>query len=198
MITFITNMYDNSITLLLKSKKTIFSTKDLILIWQISKPNYLKTKIYRLVKSGQLIRLQNGLYSVDNEYLPEELANKLVIPSYISLQTILLKEGINFQFDSAIYSVSRLSKEIVIGNQKFVYKKIKDSVLLNSSGIIRKNNYNIASKERALLDTLYLYCDFYFDNLSGIDWQFCSELVNIYDNNKLEKRLAKLKKSYAE
>lgn len=198
MITFITNMYDNSITLLLKSKKTVFSTKDLILIWQISEPNYLKTKIYRLIQSSQLIRLQNGLYSADNEYLPEELANKLVVPSYISLQTILLKEGINFQFDNAIYSVSRLSKDIVINKQKFVYKKIKDSVLLNSSGIIRKNNYNIASKERALLDTLYLYGDFYFDNLSSIDWQFCSELVNIYDNKKLEKRLANLRKLYAE
>ncbi|EKD56360.1 MAG: hypothetical protein ACD_58C00213G0003 [uncultured bacterium] len=190
-------MIDNSITLLLKSKKTVFSTKDLILIWQIPEPNYLKTKIYRLVKNGQLNRVRNGLYAIDSNYLKDELANKIIIPSYISLQTVLLRAGIIFQYDSAIYSISKLSKEIIIDKQKYVYKKIKDSVLLNSSGIVRKENYDVASCERALLDTLYLYGDFYFDNLAKIDWQICSEIVKIYDNKSLEKKLAKLRKLYA-
>ena len=190
-------MNDNSITQLLKSKKTVFSTEDLVLIWQISEPNYLKTKIYRLVKSNQLLRIKNGLYAIDKNYSQNELANKLIVPSYISLQTVLQMNGINFQYNSATYSVSRLSKEVLINNKSFIYKKIKDLVLLNSNGIIRKENYSIASPERAILDTLYIYGNYYFDNLSGIDWKECNKLVEIYNNKNLIKRLNKLRKLYA-
>lgn len=190
-------MKDNSITQLLKSRKTVFSIKDLVLIWQISKKNYLKTKIYRLVKSNQLIRIKSGIYAVDKNYDFNELANKLVSPSYISLQTVLAQEGVVFQFDQSIYSVSKISKNFTLDDKKFTYLKIKDNVLFNSLGIERGENYSIASKERAFLDTLYLEKDFYFDNLNGINWERCQEIVQIYDNQNLIIRLNKLRKLYA-
>lgn len=190
-------MKDNAITQLFKSKKTVFSSKDLVLIWGISNEDYLKTKIYRLIKQGQLIRIKQGLYAIDKNYDDRELANKLITPSYISLQTVLVKEGVVFQFDQTIYSVSKISKNFTLDGKKFSYLKIKDKVLFNPLGIERAENHSIASKERAVLDTLYLKKDFYFDNLKDINWKRCQEIVQIYNNQNLITRFNKLRKLYA-
>ena len=190
-------MNDNSITILLKSKKTVFDFKDLSLLWQIKEQNYLKTKVYRLVKNKQLTRIKKGIFVLDENYNQYELANKLVNPSYVSLQTILANKGIIFQYDGTIYSVSRVNKEIKIGKQRFIYRRIKDNVLLNSEGINIKSNISIAFEERALLDQLYLEKDFYFDNLKNINWQNIFTLAKIYQNKNLNKRLKILRKKYA-
>jgi hypothetical protein len=54
----------------------------------------------------------------------------------------------------------------------------------------------IASKYRAILDTIYLYKDFFFDNLDDIDWEKLEELMNIYNSKILEKRIKILKNNY--
>lgn len=190
-------MNNNSITILLKSKKTVFDFNDLALLWQIKDQNYLKTKVYRLVKNKQILRIRKGIFVLGENYDRYELANKLVNPSYVSLQTILAKGGIIFQYDGAIYSSSKLNKEIKIRNQKFVYRKIKDDILLCSKGIRIKTNISFASKERALIDLCYLEKDYYFDNLKNINWQNIFILAKIYQNKNLIKRLKILKKNYA-
>lgn len=191
-------MKQNSITILLKSKKTIFDLNDLALLWQINDQDYLKTKVYRLVKNKQLLRLKKGIYALDKNYNRYELANKLVKPSYVSLQTILAKKGVIFQYDGAIYSASKINKEIKIGDQKFIYRKIKDNILLHSKSIDVKTNISSASIERALIDLCYLEKDFYFDNLDKINWQKIFELALIYQNKSLIKRLKFLRKNYAQ
>lgn len=190
-------MNDNSITILLRSKKTVFDFNDLALLWQIEDRKYLKTKVYRLVKNKQLLRIRKGIFVLDENYNRYELANKLVNPSYVSLQTILANEGIIFQYDSTIYSVSRINREIKVKNLKFIYRKIKDDILLNSEGININADFSVASKERALLDLLYLEKDYYFDNLKDINWQDIFDLVLIYQNKNLMKRLKLLKEDNA-
>lgn len=191
-------MKQNSITILLKSKKTIFDLNDLALLWQIKDQDYLKTKVYRLIKNKQLLRLKKGIYALEESYDRYELANKLVKPSYVSLQTILAKKGVIFQYDGAIYSASRVNKKIIIGQQKFIYRKIKDDILLTSRGVKIKTNISFASPERALIDLCYLEKDFYFDNLDKINWQKIFELALIYQNKSLIKRLKFLRKNYAQ
>jgi len=190
-------MKDNSITILLKSKKTVFDFNDLALLWQIKDNNYLKTKVYRLAKNKQILRIRKGIFVLDENFNRYELANKLVNPSYVSLQTILAKEGIIFQYDGTIHSVSRINKEIKIKDQKFIYRKIKDDILLDSKGIKIKTNFSAACRERALIDLSYLEKDFYFDNLKDINWQNVFDLALIYDNKSLIKRLKILRKKYA-
>lgn len=192
-----TNIKYNSIALLLKSQITVFSNRDLALLWQIDNRDYLKAKIYRLIKSGQLIRLQGGLYALDNIYDQIELANKLVVPSYVSTETILSQEGVIFQNDSRIYSISRQNRSITIKNQEYIYRKIKDSALQNNRGIVGNGFSSKASKERALVDLLYLVPDFYFDNLSNIDWEACLYIAQIFQNKSLVKRIIKLKEENA-
>ena len=190
-------MKNDSLLKLVRNKKTIFSASDLSLIWEIKDKNYLKTKIYRLVKSKDLFRIKKGIYSLNKDYDPKELASKLVKPSYVSLQTVLAEEGIVFQYDSTTYSLGQKKFEILIGRQKYVYYQIKDDILLNSKGITRKRGYNIASKERAVCDILYLDNNFYFDNLDSLDWGLIFKIAEIYQSRNLISYLKKLRKNYA-
>jgi len=82
-------------------------------------------------------------------------------------------------------------------NLSVTFRKIKDSVLFSSVGVKNENNYSIATPERAFLDTIYLFPKYYFDNLKSINWEQCAELVKIYDNKQLIKRLKKYQKQYA-
>lgn len=110
-------------------------------------------------------------------------------PSYISLETVLSKEGVVFQHYDKIFVVSYLTREIVCDGQTYVFKKIKNPVLTNSLGIEKKENYSMAIKERAFMDILYLYKDYHFDNLASINWDVCFDLLPIYGNKAMEKKL---------
>ncbi|TSC77837.1 MAG: hypothetical protein G01um101429_938, partial [Parcubacteria group bacterium Gr01-1014_29] len=66
------------------------------------------------------------------------------------------------------------------------------SILTNQTGIEVKENYFIASLERAFLDVVYLNKEYHFDNLSGINWGKVDEILPIYGGNK--RMEAKVKK----
>jgi len=170
---------------------TVFTFKDLSLILGETDKNYLKKKIYRYVKAKKLYSIRRGLYAKDKNYNKFELATKIYTPSYISFETVLSRAGIIFQFYSQIFVASYLAREITVDGQKHVYKKIKDEILTNHLGIEQKENYAIAIPERAFLDTLYLYKKYHFDNLSPINWKKVFEILPIYQNKALEKRIKK-------
>lgn len=186
------------IDLLYQSKKTVFSLKDLSLYWQIENPAYLKTKTKRLVKSGRLLFIRRGFYALDKNYDRWELANKMITPSYVGLYTILTSEGTNFQYDSRIYCASRQSRTIYVGEQGYVYQKLNDKALLNPVGLKFDGAKTVATKERAIMDTIYLMPNFGFDKLINVDWKFCSKIAKIYRNKQMSARLKQLKEDYAE
>jgi hypothetical protein len=119
------------------------------------------------------------------------LATSIYIPSYLSFETILREAGIIFQHYDTIFVASKWPKKITIGGHAFIFRKLKNSVLYNSAGIVTKNNYSAATPERAFLDMIYLFPDYYFDNLKLINWEKCDELAKIYNNKQLIKRLNK-------
>jgi hypothetical protein len=83
-----------------------------------------------------------------------------------------------------------------VGKQEFVYRKIKGSSLINTSGIIEQNNHiNIASSERAFLDFLYLEKDFHFDNLNPLNKEIIYELLPLYQSKALTKAVKKIFKN---
>ena len=69
------------------------------------------------------------------------------------------------------------------------YRKIKDEILFNHQGIERINQAEVATKERAFLDAVFLYRDYYFDNLRPLDWEKIENLKVIYQSKILKKRL---------
>ena len=148
---------------IMRSKKTVFTFKDLILLWGESDVNFVKKKIHRYVKAGKINSVRKGIYSKDKNYDKYELATKIHTPSYISLETVLGAAGITFQLYGQIFVVSYQTKEIECDGQKYSYKKIKDINHTNQTGIESRENYNIASPERAFLDVVYLHKDYHFD-----------------------------------
>lgn len=185
-------MNENSIVTLLKAEQTVFRTTDLALFWHISDGHYLKTKIYRLVKAGKLHRVRNGIYTVRKDYDTFEAANKLVIPSYVSLRSVLATAGVIFQYDATIYSIARLSAERIMNNQRYVYRKIHDDIFFQKRGVITTGSITTATPERALLDWMYLEKDISVDNLEPLDQKECWSLLPLYNNKLLEKRLKAL------
>ncbi len=180
-------MKETGISRLLRAKNTVFTFKDVSLIWQETNPDLIKRRISYYVKTGKLYRIRKGIYAKDKNYDKFELATKLYTPSYISFETVLTRAGIIFQYYSQIFVASYLSREVTIDNQIYSYKKIKDGILTNPCGVENKENYSIASPERAFLDILYLYKDYHFDNLSSLDWEKVYKILPIYGKSKVLK-----------
>ena len=177
---------------LMRSKKTVFTFKDLILIWGESDVNFVKKKIHRYVKAGKINSVRKGIYSKDKNYDKYELATKIYTPSYVSMETVLGAAGITFQLYGQIFAVSYTTKEIECDGQKYSYNKIKDTILTNQAGIESRENYNIASPERAFLDVVYLHKDYHFDNLSPLNWGKVNEILPIYGGNKRMARMVRM------
>jgi len=173
---------------LYKTKKTVFTFNEVSMLLGETDALLLKSKINYYVKTKKLKNPRRGIYSLP-EYSKEELACKLYTPNYLSLEYVLQKEGVIFQYQEEISIVSYLSRRVTMDHTNFSYKKIKKEILLNTKGITMNNDINIATKERAILDMLYLKKDYYFDNLNGLNKDLISELLaTVYCNKALSKR----------
>lgn len=181
---------------LLRSKKTIFSTKDVALLWGGESEAAARVRLSYYVKAGKLIRVHRGLYAKDKNYERFELATKIYTPSYISFETVLAKAGVVFQFYGQIFVASYVSREIATDDKTYSYKRIKDSILTSPLGVEAKDNYYIASPERAFLDVVYSGRGYHFDNLSPLNWERVFEILPIYKNKSMEKRVKKYHGGY--
>jgi len=176
------NMNERLIYKLLESEQTVFSINEIAIIGEETDAVNLKNKINYYTKSGLLLNIRKGFYAKRN-YNIEEFACKLYAPTYISLEYVLQKEGVVFQYSSEITSVSNLSRVITVDKFKIKYRKVKDSLLLNPLGIRRlENGINIATPERALLDSLYLNKSGYFDNTARLDFDLIKKMLEIYQS----------------
>lgn len=179
---------------LLRSPKTIFSTKDVTLLWNKKSGAAARVRLSYYVKNGSLLRVHRGLYAKDKNYDKFELATKIYTPSYVSFETVLARAGVVFQFYGQIFVASYVTREVTIGQQVYACKRVRDSILTNRRGVEAKENYSIASPERAFLDVVYSNNDYHFDNVSSLNWDIIFEIVPIYENKSLGK---KVKKYYA-
>lgn len=177
------------ITDILRSPKTVITFKDVSLIWGDTDRQAAIAGVNYYVKTGQLYRIRRGIYAKDKKYNYQELATRIFTPSYVSFETVLTQAGINFQYYDKIFAASYLTREIIIDDQTYVYKKLKDYVLADPSGILHINETSIASAERAVLDTLYINKDYHFDNLRPLNWEKVFELLPLYKNKRLEKKI---------
>ncbi len=151
----------------------------------------LNQKLNYYVRTGKLLRPRKGIYAKPG-YNPEELACMLYTPSYLSLEYVLQKAGVVFQYDSRITAISYLSRSVEVDNYTVYYRKIKNEILINMRGINRNGNINIATPERAFLDTLYLNGSYYFDNIHSLNEQMVRELLPIYNSKILIQRVNKI------
>lgn len=182
-------MGESNILTILRSDKTVFSFKDILLACEEENPSLLRRRLSYYTTQGELYRIRRGLYAKDKNYNRLELATKIFTPSYISFETVLLAAGIIFQHYEQIFVASYQTKELVCDKKLYSFKKIKDDILTNVIGVEDKNNYSIASTERAFLDTIYLNKEYHFDNLLPLNWDKALAMLPLYDNKRMNKKV---------
>lgn len=167
----------------------MFRLKDIALLTGISDFKSLNYKINYAVRTGKLLNPRKGIYAKP-AYNPLEMACSIFTPSYISLEYVLQKAGIVFQYDSAITVVSYISRMTEVDGKQFRYRKLKGTMLTNTEGIsCLDDTVYIASPERAFLDLLYLDKHACFDNLSPLDRNKVFMILPQFQSKTLTRRV---------
>jgi hypothetical protein len=180
------------ILILYRQPFTVFRTVDVAMLTGESDRASLTKKLNYHASKGRLRNPRKGIYTRP-EYNLVELACRIYAPSYISLNYVLQKAGIIFQYDSTITLISYLSRTLAIDGFTFQYRKLKDTILANPAGIDRQpDDVNMAQAERAFLDMLYLDPGFYFDKPGFLDPEKVIALYPVYRSKALEKRAAEI------
>lgn len=159
-------MQDSFLKDILRANQTVFSLRELLLLWGKSDTTLLKSRMNYYVKRGYLYHLRRRLYAKDKNYNRLEVATKIYSPSYVSFETVLLRAGITFQYYDEIFVASYQSKSIDCDGHRYTFRTLKGPLLTNRNGIEIYPNYSIATPERAFLDIIYLHKGYHFDNLS--------------------------------
>ncbi len=165
--------------ILLKQNKKTFHASDLALLWDITNKNTLKTTLKRFVDRGVLKRIHKGFYSttdisnIDSYDLGFSFLNTY---SYVSLETVLAREGVIFQDIKYITFVSSRSSKFNIGDVKYSSRQLKDEFLNNTAGIKKVGDHFEATLERAVADMLYYNPRYHFDNREVIDFDKVKEI----------------------
>ena len=138
----------------------VISSHDFPLI--SNNPEMLRVQVHKWVEKGTLIQLKRGLYiiNVPGVKKPPDfyLANRIVFPSYVSMETALSYYGL---IPEAVYStVSITTKKTNRFNNKlgnFVYHHIKNELFRGYKKLeIEEFSINIAIPEKSILDYIYL------------------------------------------
>jgi hypothetical protein len=185
------NSSQNILLDIYNDKRDVFKISD---IAQLSGIDDIKSLAWRMnyyVRQGRLLNPRKGIYA-KNGFKMEELAACLYTPSYISLEYVLQRDGVVFQYDSKITLVSYLNRTIEVGDYEISYRIMKGGILANLNGINFKNGIYIASAERAFLDLYYLNPHYYFDNISILNYKIIKKLLPLYSSKALELRIKKL------
>ena len=124
----------------------------------------VRRQLDRWVKTGRLLQLRRGVYSVSPPYRAEAphpflVANHLRKPSYVSMQSALSHYGMIPEFVPATTSVTTgRPEELQTPLGRFAFRHVKKTAFFgyNQREISRGQSVFLASPEKALLDLLYL------------------------------------------
>lgn len=175
---------------LLNYNHTILDYDDFSLIFKNLKREYLKVKVLNLCKQWIIEKLSKWLFYIKSKWYDIfEIPTKLYSPSYISFFSALYHYWIIFQLPETITFAYKRNIEKLVWWNLIYSKRLKESILYNTTWIISSWRYSIANLERAFLDTLYIYPDYYFDNLRKLNKDKIIEILPIYENKAFEKRV---------
>lgn len=148
------------------SNQALFNTQDLATLWRIKNRNTLRVVIARYIERGLLHRIWRGLYSIQplKNIHPWKLGQKIANTyCYISCETILFNAGIINQKPQEITLVSNFSKKFTALDHHFRVRQMKDELLYDNTGIIKKEGVYVANTQRAKKDLTYFNPKKYYD-----------------------------------
>lgn len=154
MVSYITKL--NVIETLRQKDITFFTLSDLQKIFSFASRNTLKHLAMRLTRDKIIERLAKNKYlflHTKKDISDFEIANFLVVPSYISLESALSYYGIITQFPYQISSITLLKTRFIkVRNKTFHYSKINREYFKD---FVKIDNFIIASRNKAVFDYLY-------------------------------------------
>jgi predicted transcriptional regulator of viral defense system len=135
---------------------------------------YIQVQISRWVDAGKLIQIRRGWYLIAEPYQsrripPGVIANRVVTPSYLSLEWALSFHGLIPEETPNPTSVTTARAQNFRGaGCFFIYRHIKPDYFRGFSKMLHgENEIVIASPEKALWDKLYLHLR---GNRFSMDW----------------------------
>lgn len=169
--------------------RTVFSLKNLQSLWGLS-PQNTKIVASRMAQKHLIIRIARGYYAITEELNIYELANLIISPSYVSLNSSLFFHGISFQVSNTITSVGLLNYQKRVSSRLFKYYSMKKSLFFNLEGIEYKKNLAIARPERAILDCLYFGILPNVDNYDKLNITYLKKVSFLYPKT-VQKKIKK-------
>lgn len=182
----------DSLKAILRSDRTVFSIEDIAHLWGESITNAARVRLSYYVRRGELCHIRRGLYARDRNYDHWELATRIFTPAYVSFETVLARAGVILQCIARISVASYLHRGIDCRGQRLLFRKLKYEILTHPDGVEHTAGRSVATPERALLDTLYLYPEYHFDNLYGLDWEKVFEWLPLYHRSHVARQAISL------
>ena len=177
---------------MLSSQRTVFTLQALMMLTECSDTKKLTKSLHYYAKSGKILNPRKGIYA-KLKYDEEEMACSLFRPSYISLEYVLGRAGVVFQWDDTITSVSYLSREVEVDGKAYRFRIVNPEIWVGMEGVEQHGSVAIASPEKAFLDTVYLSAgNCYFDNLRPLSMKKINELLPFYNSPTLNKRVKEM------
>ena len=177
---------------ILSSPRTVFTPQWLALTCDTKERQSLRRSLMYYAKTGALLNPRKGIYAKP-KYDEQEMACALLKPSYISLEYVLARAGVTFQYSSDITCVSYQTRTIEVDGRNYAFRKINPMIWANMIGIEQKDNIAIATPERAFLDMVYLSAgQCYFDNLHPLNKELVRQILPVYNSPVLTKRVEAL------
>ncbi len=183
---------NNILHVILESPRTVFTVQSLMMQTASNDSGRLTKSLHYYADEGKIRNPRRGIYT-KQKYEVQEMACSLFRPSYISLEYVLQRAGVVFQWDETITCVSYLRRTVEVDDKQYQYRKISLELWIGMEGIDQQDNIAIATPERAFLDMMYLSAgNSYFDNLRPLSIKTIRALLPLYRSQKLTERVASL------
>ena len=182
----------NVLEVILNSSRSVFNMQSLRIMTECENPQKLTQSLHYYVKEGKIRNPRRGIYT-KSSYDEKEMACSLFRPAYVSLEYVLQRNGIVFQYDDTITCVSYLNRIVEIDEKAYQFRIIKPQLWIGMDGIEKHDNILIATPERAFLDMIYLSAgNCYFDNLHLLNKTKVKELLPIYQSKVQTERVTEI------
>ena len=180
----------NILEVILNSSRSVFNIQSLRIMTECKNSQKLTQSLHYYVKEGKICNPRRGIYTKAT-YNEQEIACSLFRPAYISLEYVLQRAGVVFQYDDAITCVSYLNRIVEIDDKTYQFRIINPELWIGMEGIEQHDNILIATPERAFLDMVYLSAgNCYFDNLHPLNKTKVKQLLPLYQSKVLTERVA--------
>lgn len=183
---------NNVLEVILSSTRSVFNVQTLTMLTESEDSQKLTKSLHYYAKEGKIRNPRRGIYTKAT-YDEKEMACSLFRPAYISLEYVLQRAGVVFQYDDTVTCVSYLNRIVEVDEKVYQFRIINPERWIGMDGIEQQDNILIATPERAFLDMVYLSVgNCYFDNLHPLNKSKVKQLLPNYQSRVLTERVTQL------